>query len=334
MKKTIALLLLLTTLFCSFGGCNTAPVTETPPDDNTVPENCYKLTVTGNTNMLREPLEPYYQAGTEVKIVTPVIMDSSIYVYVNNQKLDKERLPEEHIFVSTFIMPEEDVTVHLTHDEFYGRDEISFSELFYQLEYHETITKVSTKTFSYTPKYSLVETRYSSKPEDIANFLAISDQKLITASYDDIVTCDKISVYSFYYHNHRGEIPYYEFNFDDNYLCLPCFNPIYFQFKDPDYTLPTIEDPDTVTYAFRYDYKKEYLKKYGDENFSQEYTDLADIEFVLYEGEELNIEPEYYVESSAYGKINILTATVFEFEGKYYEIISGGSRWAYNTVYN
>ena len=74
MKKTIALLLLLTTLFCSVIGCNTAPVTETPPDDNTVPENCYKVTVTGSTTRLLEPLEPYYQAGTEVKIVTPVII--------------------------------------------------------------------------------------------------------------------------------------------------------------------------------------------------------------------------------------------------------------------
>ena len=167
MKKTIALLLLLTTLLCSFGGCNTASVTETPPDDNTVSENCYKVTVTGNTNMLREPLEPYYQAGTEVKIVTPVITDTSIYVYVNNKKLDKEWRREEHIFVSTFIMPEEDVTVHLTHDEFYGRDAVDFLELFYQLESPKNIIKVSTKTYCYTPTYSLIETRYSTKAVSI-----------------------------------------------------------------------------------------------------------------------------------------------------------------------
>ena len=113
MKKTVALLLLLTTLLCVFSGCTNSHITETPPDDNTVPENCYKVTVTGCKDELREPLEPYYQAGTEVKIVTPVIMDASLYVYVNNQKLDKEWRREEHIYVSTFIMPEEDVTVHI-----------------------------------------------------------------------------------------------------------------------------------------------------------------------------------------------------------------------------
>ena len=89
MKKAISLILLLATLLCSFGGCNTAPVAETPPDDNTVPENCYKVTVTGSTYMLREPLEPYYQAGTEVNVIIPVITDASLYVYVNNQKLEK-----------------------------------------------------------------------------------------------------------------------------------------------------------------------------------------------------------------------------------------------------
>ena len=331
MKKTIALLLLLTTLFCSVIGCNDAPVTpQDPPSDNTVPKDCYKVTVTGCKDELCEPLEPYYQAGAEVKIVTPVIMDASIYVYVNNQKLDKERRPEEHIFVSTFIMPEEDVTVHLTFDGFYGRDEIYFSELFYQLEHNKTITKVSTQAYRYTPTYSLIETRYSTKTEDIAKFLAIADQKLINASHNDVFPCDERVNYSFYT---TPKDAYYTFEICDGYLVLSYFSGNdCFQFKDPDYTLPTIEDPELITYAFMYT-RKNYIKKYGDENFSEEYTRLADIEFVLYEGEELDIEPEYYVESAEYGRINILTQTVFEFEGQYYEIISGGAGWAYNTVY-
>ena len=258
----------------------------------------------------------------------PLLLDASIYVYVNNQKLEKTRI-ESGRYQSSFIMPEEDVTVHITTDEFYGRDAVDFLELFYQLEFPKTIIKVSTKTYRYTPSGSLIETRYSSKPEDIAKLLAIADQKVITASHNDVVPCDEIIFYDFYSAPNES---YYTFEICDGYLRLPYFNPIYFQFKDLDYTLPTIEDPDLVTYAFMYT-RKNYIKKYGDENFSQEYTGLGDIEFTLYEGEELDIEPEYYVESAEYGRINILTQTVFEFEGQYYEIISGGAGWAYNRVY-
>ena len=62
------------------------------------------------------------------------------------------------------------------------------------------------------------------------------------------------------------------------------------------------------------------------------YTSLESIEFIPYTGsgdELLNIG--YFLDTE-YGRIDLLSPTVFGFDGKYYEIVKNANYWAYNRA--
>ena len=325
MKKIFAALLLLSTILSCFCSCNTPP-DQNQDQDVTPPENSYKVTVTGLTDMLIEPLESYYEAGTKVIVRTSVITEVGIHVFVNGKKTDSSY--QDHEWKHTFIMPTNDVNIYITTNEYYNRDDVAFSELVYQIDHFKNITKVYTKNFTYTTPYGLIETRYSYKQEEIDNLKAISAQKLTPTHIEPGSPNTKNSTYFF---GSKTTSENYSFEFVDNLLCMRYFaNTRYFKFTDSEYTLPTIENPDLITYSFRYT-GDPYIKKYGDEEVSIKYqsTFFTQVEFIPYEGEEINIEPAYYIEDKQYGKIHLLTATVFEWNGEYYEIISGAEHWAY-----
>ena len=92
--------------------------------------------------------------------------------------------------------------------------------------------------------------------------------------------------------------------------------------------MPTIDEPDLITYSFKYDGRSSDIKRYDDESFSIDYFSIGSVEFIPYEGEPIETNSPYYLDSG-YGKINLLNSTVFELNGEYYEIISGAENWAY-----
>ena len=334
MKKSIIslIILLLVTVLC-LSSCNISEIANS--------FDVYQVTVTGETDHLAQPVLPFYKAGDTVIIKVPKIMDGGISVFVNNNELSCIGDDKHYIFYS-FEMPEENVTVHLTFDFFYGRDNYTFDELLYWVKQLETgvggvpINGVALTINNYADETSFIEKRYSEKQEDIDRIKAITEQPLVKVNDSDVGETEIFSTYTFYCNNNPytddrvGDLEF-DNGFFSHFYNLTSF-PQPFRFEDPDYVLPTIEDPDYVTYSFRREPRNIYVKKYSDESFSERYDRMTDVEFVPYEGAELDIEPEFYFDTKC-GRVNLLNETVFELNGEYYEIVSGESSWAYNNLH-
>ncbi len=298
----------------------------------------YRVTVTGATEHLGNIVLPFYKAGDTVEIKLPKIDDAELGVYVNNKKLSGVEYDSDYNLFE-FVMPHEDVTVHLTFDSFYGRVNYTFDDLLYWVEYFETgigevpINGVSLTIDNFSDETSFIEKRYSEKQEDIDSFTAIANQPLIKVDDSDIGETSCYSTYTFYCNDNPytgdwvGEMMF-EDNFFSHLYNLTSF-PQPFRFENSDYVLPTIDDPDYVTYSFRREPRVIYVEKYNDDSFSERYDYMTYVEFIPYEGSELDIEPEFYFDTKC-GRVNLLNSTVFELNGEYYEIVSGESSWAYN----
>lgn len=317
MKKIIAILLWLSFALCLLVGCNGIG-------------NYYSVKVTGDKSSLMEPIKSRYQAGTVVEIKAYSVTDVSLHVFVNGEEISMSHYDSDY-WGFEFVMPEETVTIHLTYDRFYGKEEYVFEDLRSFGFLRNEITKVSTKVINYSEEYSFIENRYSFKQEDIDRFKAIIEQKLIKA--DNNVTSNAIygKEYRFYYNteSHGECADVLEFN--DTFFTWNDFSSWQaFRFEDEDYVLPIIENPDLITYSFQYDHYSSDVKRYDDESFSTPYFKIGSVEFVVYEGESLGVDPIYYIDSG-YGKINLLSSTVFELNGVYYVIISGIDDWAFSA---
>ena len=315
MRKTLATLLLLSLILCLLSGCDGIG-------------NYYRIDVTGDKDSLMKPIKSHYQAGATVEIKAHPVTDVSLHVFVNGEEIPMSHFDSDY-WGFEFVMPEENVTVHLTYDNFYGKEEYVFDDLCSLNFLMSEITKVSVRTTDYREKYSFIETRYSSFQGDIDNFKAIVEEKLIKA--DNNVASGAIcgGEYSFYYdtesHGERAET----LRFNDNFFTWSDFSSWQaFKFEDENYVLPTIENPDLITYSFRYDGRSSDVRRYDDESFSIDFFGIGSVEFIPYEGEPIEASLPFYLDSG-YGKINLLSPTVFELNGECYEIISGAETWAY-----
>ena len=328
MKKILAFILCIIIVFC-FVSCNTNQNTTTPTSEQGTEKNIYKVTVTGSKDSLMEKIEPSYKAGTVVQIKAYPVTDITLRVFVNGKEISMSHW-DSNYWGFEFVMPEEDITIHLTYDQFYGRDEYTFAELHWNSEaFEKGISKVAIKTIDYADKTSFIVINYSFKQEDIDKFKAILEQKLMKV--DNNTTTDATL---------RTEFMFYADDFEQNLLISPLvfYNDFLhwndfsawqaFRFKDESYSLPTIEIPDFVTYAFQYDGRSSDVKKNDDESFSIKYFSIGSVEFIPYEGDSFVSDSPFYLDSR-YGKIHLLSETIFELNGEYYEIISGVEYWAY-----
>ena len=291
--------------------------------------NYYNVKVTGDKDSLMEPIKPSYKAGTIVRIKAHPVTDTTLHVFVNGEEIPMSHFDSDY-WGFEFVMPEENITIHLTYDNFYGKEAYVFDDLCSLQFLANEITKISIRTTSYSKKYSFIETRYSSKQEDIDKFKAIVDQKLIKA--DNSVASNAIygNEYSFYYNteSHGERIDVLEFN--DAFFTWNDFSSWQaFKFEDENYILPIIEEPELIAYSFKYDGRSSDVKRYDDESFSIDFFSIGSIEFIPYEGKPIETNSPFYLDSG-YGKINLLNSTIFELNGEYYEIISGIEYWAYN----
>ena len=315
MKKILAILLLISIILCLLVGCNGVG-------------NYYGVKVTGDKDSLMQPIMPFYQSGTVVEIKAHPVTDVSLHVFVNGKEIPMSHYDSDY-WGFEFVMPEENVTIHLTYDQFYGKDNYEFNDLHSLGLMRNEVLKVSVKTTNYQEKYSFIETRYSSRQSDIDIFKAITQENLIKA--DNNVASNAIYgyEYAFFYNTEsQGErIDVLEFN--DSFFTWNDFSSWQaFKFEDENYVLPTINEPDLITYSFQYDGRSSDIKRYDDESFSIDYFSIGSVEFIPYEGEPIEANSPYYLDSG-YGKINLLNSTVFELNGEYYEIISGAENWAY-----
>ena len=312
MKKLLSVMLLVSFVLCMSCGCGEEA-------------EYYNVTVTGETLDLKEPIQPQYRAGEVVEIRCNTLHDASIYVFVNGEKIPRRDVDLDY-WSYQFIMPAQDITIYLTMDRFYGRDTYEMKELCRWGDYVDIdLERVSVKMTDYSDPNSLIVNQYSSKKADLDSFQAILEQRLIKVerNVDTMVR----SEYRFHYAGER----HYELRFYGA-IFIPEEELQTFGFHDPSYALPTIETPDLVTYSFQYDGLSSDIKKYGDDSFSMQYTRIDEAEFVPYEGPAIDSAPEIYLDSR-YGKINLLTPTVFEMNGNYYRVVTKIESWAY-TYFN
>ena len=313
MKKVTALILIFVMVFCIFCGC--------------AKFNTYSVNVTGSTSFLETPVLPFYKAGDTVSFKVPILMDASVNVFVNDKSIGASGLDSDYLLYE-FIMPKENVTIHLTLDQFYGIKEIQLKNLWWESDcLDREITRVSIRTQKWNDRLSFVEIRYSSKEGDIDNFRAISEEMLIPL--DNYGNYSRS--FSYEYRFHYTDNSEYEgagiLNFHDNFYYWYDFSSSKsFKFKNQTYVLPTIDDPELITYAFPSVGYSCDIRKYGDESFSIRFHNIDDIEFVPYVGDIIGTQAIYYLDS-CYGKINLLSSTIFELDGKYYEIVYGDQRW-------
>ena len=163
MRKTLATLLLLSLILCLLSGCNGIG-------------NYYRIDVTGDKDSLMKPIKSHYQVGATVEIKAHPVTDVSLHVFVNGEEIPMIHFDSDY-WGFEFVMPEENVTVHLTYDNFYGKEEYVFDDLCSLNFLMSEITKVSVRTTDYREKYSFIETRYSSCQGDIDNFKEIIEEK-------------------------------------------------------------------------------------------------------------------------------------------------------------
>ena len=319
MKRIASLLLIIATLLTLLSGCFVG--------------KRYTLTVTGESFVLAEPLNKKYSAGSTVNVKVCKLDDSYTYLYLDGEKLRGIGETEDgRSRVYSFVMPEHDVVLHLTSDQFYGREEIDFSEIFH-LSHSNDVDGVSITRYRMDSHTAFVEHLYSTKPEDIAAFKAMTEMKLVRLDTESSLSSYRVrEKYTFGFtlaHGYFSDtISLYDGHPTKSYDQGPTY---VFDFKNEAYTAPTIDDPDLVTYSFADNRSEFRLKKHGDDSFSMQYGAFYIPEFVLCDETPADITSEYYIDCD-YGRINLLSPTLFELGGRYYEIVKNAEDWIYNYI--
>ncbi len=291
----------------------------------------YAVEVTGSIDSLMEQIPALIKASSKVEIKAYPVTDITLHVFINGEEVKMSHFDSDY-WGFEFIMPEENITIHLTYDQFYGKDDYTFSELYYWVDSLENVEKVAIYNKDYTYK-SFSEIYYLTNPSDINRMLDILKQPLVKHDsiesdrpQDDNITPIEFNTTIIYYVGEYG----YELNFTNNMLYWNDFSTLQrFKFKDPNYLVPNVAlEYDLKTYKFEYDGLSSDVKRISDNSFVERFFMINSIEFVPYSGALIDVEPTYYIDSR-YGKIMLHSATVFELNNEYYEIVSGVDYWAY-----
>ena len=318
MRRTIFLFLVIVAAITLLAGCSVG--------------KRYTITVTGESDVLAEPLKKKYSAGSTVNVKIYKLCDAYTYAHLDSERLSAGESEDGSCWTYSFVMPERDVTLHLTSDRFYGREEIDFSEIF-RLSHPNEVDRVSITRYRMDSPAAFVEHLYSTKPEESAALKAMTETKLMRLDTPSVVysACVR-EEYTFGFTLAHGYFSDTVRLYDGHPTLSYDQGPMYvFAFKDETFTAPTIEDPDLVTYSFPTGVSGT-LKGYGDNGFSWECDyDSINVEFVLCDDQPQNITPEYYIDCQL-GRINLLSSTLFELDGKYYEIVHNADEWVFRII--
>lgn len=297
-----------------------------------IKDRYFKVEVTGSIDSLMDQIPNRIQAGTQYEIKAYTCTDITLHVFINGEEVKMSHFDSDY-WGYEFIMPNEDITIHLTYDQFFGKDDYTFSDLYYWVDDLDNVDKVAIYSKAYTyERFS--EIYYLTNQSDINRMLDILKQPLV--KYDSVES-DKPQVEKITPIEFRTEIIYYvgeyvySLNFTNNMLYWNDFSTSQrFKFKDDNYVVPNAAlEYESKTYKFEYDGLSSDVKKIDDDSFVERFFNINSIEFIEHDGGIPGVNPIYYIDSR-YGKIGLITANIFELKGKYYKIVDGVDYWAYN----
>ena len=124
MKNRILLLLSLF-LFSQLTSCDSS--------------NKYELKVEGDdfSSLIECPDDGYYFSGEKLQIISYILTDINLYVYLNGTQVSF--FQEDNRWIYEFTMPSQDSELIITTDEYMMKDEYSFSEVFPEVADFENI---------------------------------------------------------------------------------------------------------------------------------------------------------------------------------------------------
>lgn len=296
-----------------------------------IKDKYFKVEVTGSTDSLIESIPEFLQAGSKVEIKAYPVTDITLHVFINGEEVNMSHFDFDY-WGYEFIMPEENITIHLTYDQFYGKDDYTFSELYYWVDSLENVDKVAIYNKDFTYK-SFSEIYYLTNQSDINRMLDILKQPLVKydpiesdrPQYDNITPIEFNTTIIYYV----GEYAYL-LNFTNNMLYWNDFSTSQrFKFEDPNYLVPNDAlEYDLKTYKFEYDGLSSDVKKISDDSFVERFFNIGSIEFVEHNGGIPGVDPIYYLDSR-YGKIELISAHIFKLNDKYYKVVEGIDYWVY-----
>lgn len=282
--------------------------------------NYYKLTITGfKDGLVEAPQEGLQKAGKELIIKSGIITDVGLFVFVNNQEIDMEYSDEYWIF--KFTMPECDTIVHITTDQFYGKNEYFFNELFYWADSLTTDNikeiKISSRHTGTSPETFTINT-YTNDSNDISNILSIFDKKLIIC--DEPIEPGALKK-TYYFTTKDGGI--YELIFFDKKIWWYDFSSSQtFTFDNTDLSIPIIENPYKETLQFEYfgDASKIYKNDETKEIIYDRIYGIDLFEFIEIKTDLTISDASYYLEGEN-GTQYLIDTKRFIFKDKCYLIV-------------
>lgn len=330
MKKLLLLLLLAFSLLVSTG-CD---------DNNAKHKLTYERLEEEKDMLYSYPKEGLYKVGEELVIKVYVVTDTSLHVFLNNEDLrqtDSERIKENddsfYVNVFKFKMPDNDLVIHLTFDQFYGKDEYSFSDILYQVRNYEhnnnEIDKVGMSVKDESEYF--YKHIYSSDTNSINMVLDMFKQKL--TRYSGQVDNNNATSYFLFDKNGYTVI---QVNMVDKCVVYQDFNSREL-FRLPDnVSLPTFDGDVTYTFRIPYEYNRTNVKVYKEgEVISEElsFSSFGMFEFKRISSSELDAMSVLFKIETPYGDIELVSLSRFYFNGEAYEIV-GDDDFSYWRVFS
>lgn len=315
MKKIILCLLIL----CSFLILSSCENEDNGPK--------YNVELVNAQFFLYNKLKSSYSAGETITLQVSIVTDASVYVYLNDERLISNKA-EGHFTIYEFVMPEKDITLVFTTDQFYGRDELEFSEVYwFTSRIKEGTQEIMVLEEPASPN-ELIVVKRSNDPSDVENMVGITNQKLKRAKDCNFQSQPTNRIY--FEKTLNGKKESYEVEIIGKYVYYYDFSSAYvFEFLDDTYEVPVVSNPYQTTYKFKYNGLSSDVKRISDDAIMQHYYNINSIEFILYNGTIIADEPNYYLDSN-YGRIELISQDIFKWNDKYYKIVANSEYWPYN----
>ncbi|MCR5079708.1 MAG: hypothetical protein K6B65_07320 [Bacilli bacterium] len=167
----------------------------------------YALSLTGHTEFLLEPLEPSYPAGVTIEVVTSVIYDADLNIYLDGEKIAQEIMESENWRYS-FTMPSHDATLDFRIESIEYVPLISLYPWLSDIQ-ESGVKSVRHETGNATVAFGEVEIAYSSDQDDIARVLAISEMVAVAAEQNAVPVGGSYDEYAFYADSGDHAISFY-----------------------------------------------------------------------------------------------------------------------------
>ncbi|MDE5566462.1 MAG: hypothetical protein K2I77_05700, partial [Anaeroplasmataceae bacterium] len=256
MKKMVSIIFLLMIILTISSCDNNSSYSKKPKKDY------YQLSVTSEiVDVLDLPENGYYKAGCILEIKAAICTDVGMYVYLNNEKMECEY--EDDYLYWTFSMPKKDSTIHITRNEFYGKDVYAFEEVFSEVKFlnEENVIKIREELGYYgVSSENFTEISYTENPNDIKDILTIFDQPLKVVEYEKI-TGGGYRKYSFYEKNSIR----YDLLISNGSIVLQYFSDAYFfKFDNTDFKFPKMKNKSNEYYSFNRCYETGKVYSYSD----------------------------------------------------------------------